>query len=248
MNLREDLVKLIKKSVSESEYEEFFREPLVGFSHADDPLYKELKKIIGPQHLYPQDILPEAKTVVSFFIPFSKKVVLSNRNKNSVSHQWAQSYIKANILINQISEKIIQYLENKEVKAATIKATHTYDEKTLESGWSHRSAAYIAALGKFGVNRMLITPVGCAGRYGTVIISHEITSDTRSDEEFCTYYKNGRCLVCINACPVKALEINGFHKFKCHARLIENAKEFTDIGLCDVCGKCVVAGPCAIIG
>lgn len=43
---------------------------------------------------------------------------------------------------------------------------------------------------------MLITRVGCAGRYGSVVIAREIAPDKRTDEpdkrtdeEFCVYHK-----------------------------------------------------------
>jgi len=247
LNLRKELIELVKKYVLESENKEFYREPLVGFSSAEDPLFKNIKGNIGAEHLYPQDILPESKTVISFFIPFSEMVVSSNRVNEAVSTEWAESYVKTNALINRISEKIIEYLESIDIKAATIKATHNFDKKTLKSGWSHRSAAYVAGLGTFGVNRMLITEVGCAGRYGTVIMSQEISTDKRTEEEYCLYYKNGSCLKCVKACPVNALSPDGFDRFKCHHRLRDISKQFTDIGLCDVCGKCVVSCPLATI-
>lgn len=246
MNLKEELTELINKCVIESESKNLYRNPLVGFSSADDPMYKQLKEIIGPHHLNPQDILPDAKTVVSFFIPFSKEIVSSNRKGEYTSIEWAKSYIEANALINYISQKMIEYLKGKGISADTVSATHTFDKETLKSGWSHRSAAYISGLGKFGVNRMLITPEGCAGRFGSVIISQEIQPTNRIEEEFCIYYKNGGCLECINACPVNALHIDDFDRFKCYERLLLNANQFTDIGLCDVCGKCVTACPYAI--
>lgn len=247
MSLREEIVELVSASVSKSKRRDLFRQPLVGFSAANDAYYKQLKQIIGPEHLQPQDILPGAKTVVSFFIPFSEKVVLSNREQDLPSFAWAESYVEANMLINQISQEMICFLQNKEIRAATVKATHTYDESTLLASWSHKSAAYIGGVGTFGVNRLLITPVGCAGRYGTVIIDQEIAPDTRPEAQYCVYYQNGSCLDCVTACPVNALGVNNFDKFKCHARLLKNSKQFTEIGRCDVCGKCVVAGPCAIM-
>lgn len=247
MTLREQIIHLISTAVSEWQRPELFRQPLVGFSAADDPSYEQLKEIVGPWHLRPQDILPQAKTIVSFFIPFSEQVILSNRGQDRPSRTWAESYVEANKLINHISEEIISFLQNQGIGAVTIKATHTYAESTLQASWSHRSAAYIAGLGKFGVNRMLITPVGCAGRYGSVIIEQEIAPDTRPVKEYCIYYQDGSCLDCIAVCPVNALGVDSFEKFTCHARLLENAQEFTDIGTCDVCGKCVVVGPCAII-
>jgi epoxyqueuosine reductase QueG len=139
-------------------------------------------------------------------------------------------------------------LAEKGIKGATIKATHTFDEKTLAATWSHRSAAFISGLGRFGRNRMLITPVGCAGRYGSVIISEEIAPDLRPEEEFCLNLKDGKCLFCINNCPTKALTLEGIDRHRCHDHLLEVRTDFSlrELPGCDVCGKCVV-GPCAIL-
>jgi len=247
LSLKEELIEFIERKVSESEHSDFFRKPLVGFSSADDPLYDKLKEIVGPQHTHPKDHLKEAKTVISFFIPFSDKIVSSNRKDETPSLEWAESYIVTNNLINNISNSMVEYLESNGISASTIKATRNYDEKTLKADWSHRSAAYIAGLGTFGVNRMLLTSMGCAGRYGSVIMSYEVEPDKRPEEEYCLYYKNGKCLVCVKACPVQALDSNDFNRFKCEARLKENSKQFTDLGKCTVCGKCVVSCPRAIV-
>jgi epoxyqueuosine reductase len=247
LSLKDELIELVVRSVADCEDRELFRRPLVGFSAADDPLYMQLKEIVGPEHLSPQEILPGTKTVLSFFIPFSRGVVLSNRKQQSVSTLWAESYLKANALIGEISEKLISYLEGKGIAAASVRATHNFNEKTLKSSWSHRSAAFIAGLGKFGVNRMLITQVGSAGRYGTVFISHQIPADPRPEKEYCIYYQKGGCLVCVNNCPVNALDRDSFDRFKCYDRVLENSQQFTALGHCDVCGKCAAAGPCAII-
>jgi epoxyqueuosine reductase len=248
MTIRAQIESLIKNEVLESAHGEYFREALAGFASADDPLFSELKEIVGPHHIHPRDVLPEAKTVVSFFIPFSSNVVSSNRKSAEVAPEWGKSYVEANILINKISEKVIQMLAEKGIKGATIKATHTYDPKILKSAWSHRSAAFISGLGRFGRNRMLITPVGCAGRYGSVIISEEIAPDLRPEEEFCLNLKDGKCQFCINNCPTKALTLEGIDRHRCHDHLLEVRTDFSlrELPGCDVCGKCVV-GPCAIL-
>jgi epoxyqueuosine reductase len=248
MTIRNQIVSVIKNEVLESGHDELFREPLVGFASADDPLFSQLKEIVGPHHIHPRDLLPDAKTVVSFFIPFSKQVVSSNRKSAEVAPEWAKSYLAANSLINQISETAIHVLSEQGVNGATIKATHTYNEKTLISTWSHRSAAFIAGLGRFGRNRILITPVGGAGRYGSVIISEEIAPDLRPEEEFCLNLKDGKCLYCIDNCPTKALTLEEIDRHRCHDRLLKTREEYSSMGVpgCDVCGKCVV-GPCAIL-
>ena len=191
MSLKEEIIELIENSVDESESKELFRKPLVAFSSANNPMYEELKDIVGPDHLHPNDILPNAQSVVSFFIPFSETVVNSNIESSAVSYEWAKSYVEANSLINQISDELVDYLKNKNIDAATIKATHNFDEKTLKSAWSHRSAAHIANMGKFGLNRMIITKEGCAGRFGTVIISAKIPIENKENAEYCLYYKKG---------------------------------------------------------
>ncbi len=248
MSLKEEITKLIEDMVLESESKELFRKPIVGFSSADNPLYEQLKEIIRTEHLHPKDILPNAQSVVSFFIPFSESVINSNVKNTSVSREWGISYVEGNKLINLISEKLVVYLAKKNIEASTIKATHNFDEKTLKSAWSHRSAAYIANMGKFGLNRMIITKEGCAGRFGTVIIGAEIPIETEEENiEYCLYYKNASCLKCIKSCPQNALSIDGFDRFKCYDEVLKNAEELSDIGFCDVCGKCVVSCPYAII-
>lgn len=143
---------------------------------------------------------------------------------------------------------MVDYLRNKNIDAATIKATHNFDEKTLKSAWSHRSAAFIANMGKFGLNRMIITKAGCAGRFGTVIISAHIPIENEENAEYCLYYKNESCQKCVESCPQNALSPDKeFDRFKCNDLLLKNADEYSHLGLCDVCGKCVVSCPFAVI-
>ena len=58
-----------------------FDTPLTGFAAADDALFKRFTQpeIIGENYLTPAEWLPSAKTVISFFLPFSEKVRSSNR-------------------------------------------------------------------------------------------------------------------------------------------------------------------------
>ena len=244
MSLKIELTQLVEKLAADSK-SELFRRPIVGISNSDNPLYEDLKDIVGPEHVHPRDLLPEAKSVISFFIPFSDIVVKTNRVDSLPSKEYARSYVDANILINQISHNLVKLLNDKGFKAATIKATHTYEPETLKSAWSHRSAAYIGNMGQFGVNRMLITSEGSAGRFGTVITSAEIPLALEESHEYCLYYKNASCKKCIDVCPVGALDIDSFDKFKCNSRLLENMEKLKDIGECDVCGKCLTICPVA---
>ena len=244
MNLSERIEQIIKNQVEHAETITRYREPLVGFASAHDPLFNQLKEIVGNHHANPLDLLPEAKTVVSFFLPFTEEIIRSNRRGKEISKEWAVAYIETNALIAKISETIKNQLEPEDIQVVTEKATHNFNPVDMTSGWSHRSAAYIAGLGTFGVNHMLITSKGCGGRFGSVIISADIPPSARPREELCRYKREGNCLFCVNNCPTKALKIDSFDKFRCYDHVMEVDASFPDLGVCDVCGKCVV-GPCA---
>lgn len=52
-----------------------------------------IKEIVSPSHALPNDLLPEAKTVVAYFIPFDDEIVKSNIEGRECSKIWAQAYI-----------------------------------------------------------------------------------------------------------------------------------------------------------
>lgn len=246
-SLAEAVERFVVESAEKAEGREFFRKPLVGFSSADDPLYDRAVEIIGPHHKRPKDFLAAAKTVISFFIPFQAEIVQANKAQEAVAEAWGESYIMANKLINHLNQSLGDFLTARGFESASVPATHTYDPQTLKAGWSHRSAAFTAGLGRFGLNRMLITRLGCAGRYGTVFTSAHLPAGRRSEEELCLYYKNGSCRACLKACPVSALTTDGFDRFKCNEMLLSNTDHLAGRGIkADVCGKCVAAGPCAL--
>lgn len=244
-NLAEGIQKLLEHKTANSGKKTSYRKPLVGFVAADNPGFSEVKKIVTPNHLLPQDILPEAQTVIAFFIPFAWEVVKENRGGAQVAKSWSQAYIDTNQLIGELCQDIHDFLAEKGYKTSWQPATHNFDPLTLESKWSHRSVAYLAGMGSFGLNRMLITPAGCAGRFGSVITSALIAPSPFENVEYCLYKKNKTCTYCVTNCPTGALTLGGIDKKKCYAHLLEVAENFKDLGLCDVCGKCV-GGPCAV--
>ncbi|WP_425801016.1 epoxyqueuosine reductase [Desulfitobacterium sp. Sab5] len=235
---------IINDQVKMSQTITSYRKPLVGFASAHDPLFIKMKEIIGTHHLHPCDLLPDAKTVIAFFIPFAEDIIQANRKDPAVAREWSVAYIETNTLIQTISQKIKEELEAEGISAVTQKATHNFNEEDLTALWSHKSAAYVAGLGTFGLNQMLITPSGCAGRFGSLVISAEIPSTSRPSEEYCRYNRDGKCQFCVNHCPTGALRVDGLDKQKCYAHLLAVDKQFPDLGLCDVCGKCAM-GPCA---
>ena len=222
-----------------------WRDPLVGFASASDPAFKSLKQAVSPSHFMPSDLLPSARTVIAFFIPFHRSVVQSNIPGATASRIWAVAYIETNVLIQAIGHHLKLCLEADGQEAFASPATHNFNPQTLISDWSHRHVAYIAGLGRFGVNNMLITEKGCSGRFGSVITSIDLKPNTRSNAEFCLYHHNGSCLKCVERCPTDALSATGFDRNVCYSMCLENEKQLASIGKADVCGKCLTAVPCA---
>lgn len=249
------MIKLIKEVIAQTlnhvledsklNMETAFRTPLIGYSNAHSPLYEKLKAAVSPDHALPSDLLPEAETVVAFFLPFTRELVQENRQGSYAARSWAIAYIEANSLINRCCQEISQALSGLGVKSAWQQPTHNFDPEKLCAKWSHKHVAYICGLGNFGLHHMLITPSGCAGRFGSIVIDKPLSPSPRPAEPLCRYFLNGTCLVCVNKCPSGALSREGLNNKKCYAYLLETDALFADLGLCDVCGKCAVWGPCA---
>ena len=219
--------------------------PLIGFASAEDPLFAHLRKVVSATHAVPTDLLEEAKTVVAFFLPFRKAMTSTNRQFRNCSEPWVVAYLETNEMIRQLSLSLQSFIDSEGHKTVVIPATHNFDKKRLISDWSHRHVAYIAGLGSFGLNNMLITEKGCCGRVGTFVTSAEIPPDTRGSESACLHKYDGSCGKCAQRCVNEALFDNSFDRFACYKMCLENEKRHRSLGFADVCGKCLVAVPCS---
>lgn len=219
--------------------------PLVGFAAADDPYFQRLKTAVSTTHAVPGDLLVNAKTVISFFLPFPKSVTFTNRKERLSSHAWAVSYIETNELIKHLNLHLGEVFSAIGEEVVGIPATHNWIEDKLISNWSHRHIAFIAGLGRFGLNNMLITEKGCCGRVGSLITSAVIEADPHPETEACLYKYNGSCKKCVRKCVNDALFEESFDRFKCYDQLLENVEEHKAVGYADVCGKCLAAVPCS---
>jgi len=223
-----------------------WKKPLTAYANAQDPLFNKLKEVISPNHELPTDLLDNAQSVITFFLPFKEEINESNIKGRLSSRQWAVAYIETNQLIMAVNKYIQKELNKRGYNSTIIAATHNFREDQLISDWSHRHAAYIAGLGTFGINNMLITAKGCAGRVGSIITDLKLKPTKRPQEEFCLYKYNGSCKVCLERCIVNALSENPaeFNRFDCYEICLENEEYHKDLDLTDVCGKCCVNLPC----
>ena len=206
-----------------------------------------------PGHLVPQDLLPGARSVVAFFVPFTRELVRLNRSDPTSAGSGRRPNIETNRLIADVCCTLAAALDSKGVRAAWQQSTHNFDPEALASLWSHKHVAYLCGLGTFGRHQMLITGAGCAGRLGSLVIDTALpetgaalSGATASPPGmFCLAKRCRDCNACIRRCPSGALTKNGLDKQRCYSYLLQVNDHFHDLGLCDVCGKCAT-GPCAL--
>jgi len=244
------IIKTIKSTVYKANnlHNSLWKEPIIEIISANDEKLKTLKEAVSPEHLLPCDILPDAKSIISFFIPFNEDIVSGNVEGVLASKEWAITYIKTNELIKTINDNIEILMKQHGYSAGKIAATHNFDAKKLISNWSHRHIAFIAGLGTFGINNMLITKNGCCGRFGSIVINYEFDEYKKIEKikEKCLNKTNRTCGLCQKKCPVSALQNNGYDRNICYAQCLKNAELHKVHGLADVCGKCLVGLPCSI--
>jgi len=247
-----EIIETIKKTLLDYETgnstEKFWKEPIIEIIPADNEKLKLLKSAVSSEHLKPHDILPDAKSIVSFFIPFSEWIVKSNTVGQMASREWVELYIKTNAVIKTINDNIEILMATNGYKAGKIPATHNFDKEKLISNWSHRHIAFIAGIGTFGYNNMLITKNGCCGRLGSIITSYEFNEyrQISGKKDKCLNKTDGSCGICRKKCVVNAYENSNYDRYKCYEQCLKNAEFHKDIGYADVCGKCMVGLPCSI--
>ena len=252
---------LIPKEIALSETVvglKIFETPIFAFADADDQTFKVLKDplVIGEHFMLPQAWLPEPKTVISFFLPFTEAVKKGNRrDMECPSEEWLHGRIEGQALV----VKLCHYLSEELIQAGYKSLAPSLDErfwsKTLDdnatnnkcgndilftSNWSERHVAYICGLGTFGLSKGFITEKGIAGRFGSIITELELSADNRSYDNI--YGNCSMCGACINNCPVNAISLDkGKNHQLCYEFINKTAEKYKPrYG----CGKCQVGVPC----
>jgi len=245
MNIPDRIKEFVRTYKIRNKTKTDWEEPLIAFANAHDFLFLKLKTVISEKHSLPTELLKDAETVFSYFVPFKKEIALSNIKGENCSKEWAIAYIETNKLIVDLNEFLSKELEKQNFKSVILPPTHNFDETKLISDWSHKHIAFIAGLGKFGLHQMLITERGCCGRLGSLVTSAKIEPTKRPQKEFCLYKYDKTCKKCVENCIFDALKIDAFDRFRCYRVCLSNAELFSELGLADVCGKCVSVGPCS---
>ncbi|QQO10128.1 hypothetical protein [Breznakiella homolactica] len=248
--MKETIIQVIRETMadygSRIDLGNIWREPIAGFVSADNPRLRELKTLVGENHYLPGDLLPEAKTIISYFLPFKEYIPKSNIAGAAASKEWALAYIHTNNVIVEINDRLVEAMEAGGYRGVKSPGAHGYDKEKLISSWSQRHIAFIAGIGTFGINNMLITEYGCCGRLGSIVTDCKIPEQSAALPERCIYKTTGRCGICRGRCVADAYPADTFDRFRCSTACKENGIRYKDLGDAGVCGKCLVGLPCSV--
>ncbi len=236
---------------------DIWKTPLVGFADVHHPYIRNIRKYAGSRHQMPEDVMPDASIVMVYFLPFRDELVKQNRGGEFASAEWARIYEETNSMFPQLNDHMIKVIEKLGYAAEQASEAPIFYRDEIMSHWSFRHFAYAAGLGTFGMNNMLITADGCAGRINGIVTNLDVETGTPQEEEACLYKRSGKCGLCMKICPAGALTEAGYDRKKCYAQCLKNAEVHTGFGSSysdgsgvqigsEVCGKCVAGMPCAL--
>ena len=234
-----------------------YDEPIWGYADAHDPLFHELQKkgVVGPQFMLPEQWLPSARSVISFFMPFSDEVKKSNYEPGEkASTQWLHARIEGQRMVMMLCKFVSEALCSEGYECLTPcgdsrfrmvaeprpELTGDWADASYTSNWSERHVAYVSGLGTFALSKGMITEKGIAGRFGSVVVSCDFEPKLR--EYTGVYDYCIRCGACVKRCPVGAISLEtGKNHAICSALLAKtHMKDAPYYG----CGKCQTKVPC----
>lgn len=264
----------IKKYVLESKEnwfgeirDRYYDEPIIKFADADDPMFTEFKRIIGSDHLTPNEAFErsfgkdsgKAGTVICVALPINEQI----RKSNALQKEWAS---KEWTLLRTFGDEyftkgfrnyfcgLLTKMGHRTISPLTAEWYKIFSTASgLSANWSERHIAYTAGLGSFGINDGFITEKGIAIRLVSFVTELKLTPDIREAKihtENCLYYSQDTCGVCIKRCPVGAISEKGHDKKKCYKyvygegsmKLAESYGGNPKVG--SGCGLCQTNVPC----
>ena len=232
----------------------FYTDPLFGVADAADPLFPALRdpQITDPGLLMPADMLPGARRVISWFLPFSEAVRRGNARRMSAPGQlWQQARAEGQDANFAFGEAICGALTREGYSAMQPSLSDKFRMlRPFCSNWSERHVAYIAGLGTFGLSKGLITARGIAGRFGSVVTDAPLPVTKRPYDSSFAYCL--MCGACARNCPAGAIDPKkGVALGKDHLLCSPFVKSWNSLQRCGSgermrygCGKCQVGVPC----
>ncbi len=192
---------------------------------------------IGEGHR-PTDIMPDARSVIVIGIPVQRTIV-----DTAPSIYYNHLYGVVNAMLDQVSERLALELNIRGHRAIYVPRDGYHGISGLrdlpEAFFSHRHAAYLAGMGTFGWNNVLLTErYGPRIRFASIITSAELPCGEVMEKELCL-----RCGKCTRACPAQAVGSKDYplditRKQAC----VDQSAELAVVGK-SPCGRCIAVCP-----
>jgi epoxyqueuosine reductase QueG len=212
--LRDFILNDPRNRLPEYDHVPIFDPPLVGVASAGDPLFEKLAEpgVVGPIHTLPRYWLPEAASVVSYFLPFSKEIKRAYvPGLDLPPLEWVSGRLNGEMFNNVLRMALTILLEKAGGRAVAPCLRADYKAVNWLPMWSERHVAHVAGLGTFGLHAGLLTTLGAAGRIGSVVTDIPLRPLERPYEsafEYCPFFTGG-CGACLKRCPVGAIGPEG---------------------------------------
>jgi epoxyqueuosine reductase QueG len=211
--------------------------PLVGFAPADrweTPLFEPWV----PEAFRPSVLFPTTKTVIVIGIPVSLPVIDS-----APSNYYHNLYRTINTLLDTNAYRIATSLTELGFPSVWIPRDGYGSIDVLKdnpfSFFSHRHAAYLAGLGNFGVNNVILTrEYGPRVRFTSIFTSANLPPDPVMEKLLCI-----RCMRCADACPVHAIPKETYPTGLLDKRACTVRTESLNKRFMSPCGLCIKACP-----
>ena len=206
--------------------------PLTGFAPAEAWDIPPFEPWV-PEEFRPRAIWPESQTVIVIGMPVFLPIL-----ETAPSIAYHELYRTVNTLLDMNAYRIAYLLNRRGFPSIPI-TRDGYGSVTIlrekpVAFFSHRHAAYLAGLGTFGVNNILLTPeFGPRVRFASVFTAADIPGNGTMEERLCI-----RCMRCRDICPVNALGGGDYpedltDKGACSARSGElHRRHISPCGLC----------------
>ncbi len=246
-----------------------FDEPLVAVADGDDPLFEEYKRVIGPHHFTPREMLELSQQtnrrsndanhipvrVVCWVLPITETTRRSNAIMSSgPSRRWAHTRYYGEKFNNELRRAVEQHVRKHGARAIAPVVSPLFESirntpDGPSSTWSERHALFAAGLGTFGLCDGFLTAAGKAMRCGSVVVDVPLPVAPRpysSHREACVYFTKGTCGECLSRCPAGAIGPNGHDKGKCDRYQQETLRPLRKRYGVPItgCGLCQTGVPC----
>ena len=225
--------------------------PIFGYADAENEYLNTLRLYpeAGISPVPPKTWLESARTVISFFLPFTEVVRTGNRGGDYPSVEWLHGRIEGQIFCIALCVYLSDMIKNAGFDAVipsmdpnvfTKSVSPETGEHVYNCRWSERHVAFACGLGTFSLSKGLITRKGVAGRFGSLVTSVELPATAPVYSELYEYCK--KCGACARNCPAGAIDPETGKDDTACSRFLDNVRAARKpyYG----CGKCQTSVPC----